>query len=221
MRHSVTFLLLGAAQLLLGWQFGVHGWAWIWSGAVFITVGVAYAREWPGLFGKRADGTLPAWRIVALLPYLLFTWVVWYLETHWSQESVCHEVAPGVWLGRRPSSKDIPKDAAHVIDLTAEFGEPRGVRERGGYHALPTLDATVPDRTATEAIICDLAQSEETCYVHCALGHGRSALVAALLLVEQRQAKDLEDAMIQITCARPGVKLNAAQWKWLWEWEGQ
>lgn len=44
--------------------------------------------------------------------------------------------------------------------------------------------------------------------VHCAQGHGRSAVVVAAWLLLKGRAQDPEEALIQIKAARPGVRLH-------------
>ncbi len=48
-------------------------------------------------------------------------------------------------------------------------------------------------------------------YVHCAAGHGRSALTVAAYLLETGQASDAEAAREQVAAARPGIGLKRGQ----------
>jgi protein-tyrosine phosphatase len=48
-------------------------------------------------------------------------------------------------------------------------------------------------------------------YVHCALGHGRSATLVAAVLLELGLATDPDDAVNRIRLLRPGVALSPAQ----------
>jgi protein-tyrosine phosphatase len=145
------------------------------------------------------------------LPYLLLAWTVWHLQRWLSREPCCHEVAPGVWLGRRPLQRDLPPGVALVVDLTAEFFAARGVRAGRDSLVLPTLDATAPDETRFRAVLMRLAEHPGPVYIHCAAGHGRSALLAAALLLLRGLAADERQAESQLRQARPGVRLGPAQ----------
>jgi len=47
--------------------------------------------------------------------------------------------------------------------------------------------------------------------IHCALGHGRTGMVTAAVLVASGEAQTAADAIAMIQTVRPGVKLNKAQ----------
>jgi protein-tyrosine phosphatase len=215
MRTPPLLLILGIAQIILGFQYGWWGAFLIWSGLCFAAVGIAYAKRLPGIFGKRPDGTLAPGRVLLLLPYLLFTWAVWFLDTHIRSENACDEITPGLWLGRWPTTRDMPPGVTQIVDLTSEFTARRAVRDGRLYLLLPTLDATPPDREAALRIAQQVADSHEPTYIHCALGHGRSALVTALVLIKRGDAANVEDALALLRRARPGVKLNPGQQAWL------
>src|SRR5947209_17823719 len=67
------------------------------------------------------------------------------------REPCCPEVVPGIWVGRRAYARELPPDITLVVDLTAEFPEPRAVRAGRSYVCLPTLDATAPDAAVLKA----------------------------------------------------------------------
>ncbi len=211
MRFAVLFSLFA---LYLGYLAVAHaGWASLlgWPAVSFALVAAGYAGLGPGIFGKRTDGRLAWWAVVVLLPYLLLSWVVWYLLRLLSREPGCHEVAPGVWLGRRPLRRDLPPEVVLVVDLTAEFFVARGVRAGRDYLALPTLDRTAPDEARVRAVLERLADHPGPVYIHCAAGHGRSALLAAALLLARGLAADHRQAEARLRQVRPGVRLTPPQ----------
>ena len=122
MRNALTLLVIGVGQGVLSALYPRAAWLLAWSGLGFCAVAAAYARQTPRVFGKRMDGTLAWGPCVLLLPYLLLTWLLWYCQTRFSREAVCNEVAPGLWLGRRASLKELPPDVTLIVDLTSEFG---------------------------------------------------------------------------------------------------
>ena len=218
MRNALLLLSIGAGQIALAALYPRAAWVLVWSGLSFCSVALAYVRQKPRVFGKQLDGTLAWGPCVLLLPYLLLTWLLWYCQTLFSHEAVCNEVAPGLWLGRRVSVEELPPDITLVIDLTSEFGEPHALRTGREYLCLPTLDNAAPDPEAFRDAVRRAAAWDGAVYVHCALGHGRSALVTAAILVARGFAAGLAEAFARVKSARLGVNLNRSQWAFLKKW---
>ena len=139
------------------------------------------------------------------------TWLVWHLFRLVDRERCCHEVAPGLWLGRRPFVRELPPGIALVVDLTAEFAAPTGIRHGREYLCVPTLDATAPDECALRQTIERILAHKGPVYVHCAQGRGRSALVAAGVLVQRGLALDATQAEGILRGIRSCVKLTPGQ----------
>jgi len=215
MKNALTLLFISIGQIILAALYPHAAWLLAWSGLGFCAVAVAYAFQKPRVFGKRLNGTLAWGPCVLLLPYLLLTWLLWYCQMRFSREAVCNEVAPGLWLGRRASLKELPPGITLVVDLTSEFGEPHGLRTGRAYICLPTLDNAAPDLEAFGNVVRQAADWEGGAYIHCALGHGRSALVAAAILMAHGLASSPEAAFARVRQARPGVNLNRSQWAFL------
>lgn len=203
-----TFLALAAGLGALG---GARGPAWLlYPAAVSLAVGVVYAARWPRAFGKRPDGSL-AWAAwLAWGPLFAYQWVVHAAVRRLSREPVADEVAPGVWVGRRPRAHELPPGTALVVDLCAEFPVAAGVKEGRAYLALPTLDATAPTPAQIVLAVERVLAAGGPAYVHCAFGHGRSATVAAAVLVRRGDA-GLADVEARMKARRPGIGLNATQ----------
>lgn len=190
----------------------------LWSGGSFAAVAVAYALQKPRVFGKRNDGAMAPLPRLLLLPYLLLAWLIWYGQTRLSSEAACNEVAPGLWLGRRISAAQMPPGVTLVVDLTSEFGKPRPVRQGREYVCLSALDNATPELEAFRSAVRRVSEREGGVYVHCALGHGRSALVATAVVMERGLATTPEEALALVRRARPGVRLNQAQRAFLEDW---
>ena len=99
-----------------------------------------------------------------------------------------------------------------VLDLTCEFSESRYFA-RMPYLCLPTVDHTAPTQTALRAGVDFITANcrERKVYVHCALGHGRSATVVAAWLLADNPRLMVEAAIKQLQAIRPGVRLNSEQ----------
>lgn len=211
MIYAVAFLVIAA--YLVGTAVLLGGWAWalVWPAVAFAVVAIGYAGAGPRVFGKRSDGRLHWLNFVAVLPFLLFTWGVWHLLLLVLREPVWNELAPGVFLGRRALAHELPPDIGLVIDLTAEFIEPHGVRTGRVYRSLPVLDDGLPDVKQLAELAREAAGFAGRVYVHCAQGHGRTGLFAAAVLLARGAAKDASEAIRLVRTARPGVRLKPAQ----------
>ena len=115
--------------------------------------------------------------VVVLFPYFLYAWTIWHLSRLLRSEDCYNEICPGLYVGRRAFASELPKDVRAVADLTAEFAEPREVRDGRRYLCLPTLDASVPPETEFREFVQAILSESGPTYLHCAEGHGRSGMV--------------------------------------------
>lgn len=212
MKYIVLFIILGTGLLTLGEQLGGFGWLLAWLGLDFLIVAAAYLKLGYKIFGKRStDGQLGLPSVILLFPYLLFCWGFWHLQRRFLREDCYNYIAPGLWMGRRAFVDELPADISLLVDLTAEFPEPKGALEGKDYLCLPTLDAHVPDEGEFRALVQKIADWPGNVYIHCAIGHGRSATVAAAVLMARGLATNAQEAEAMLKKARPWIKLNQAQ----------
>lgn len=214
MRIGIVFvaagILLGAASTAAT----VHGHPpallGLWPAFSFVVVGLGYARLGAKVFGKRSDGTLSPLQTVLLAPYLAVSWLVWRM-LRLGRERCWDQVAPGIYLGRRPYARELPEDVRLIVDLTAEF--PRSIPRapKLDYVCLPTLDASVPAETEMRALMDRIMAHPGPMYIHCAQGHGRSAVVAGAVLVARGIARDAGEAEAHMKGIRPGVNMSRVQ----------
>ncbi len=209
MKLGALLLLAGGLLFYYGIQIGGFGVALFWPGLSFSAVASGYLGLGPRVFGKRPDGTIAWYALLSLLPYFAYTWALWHLVRLVSREDCYNRISPEFFLGRRPLARELPPEVAAVVDLTAEFPEPEGVRTGRDYVCVPTLDATVP--ADFEALIERVLRLSPPTYIHCAQGHGRSGTLAAALLLANGTAKDADEAIATVRKARPGVRLNGRQ----------
>ncbi len=186
-------------------------YALLWPALSVALVVAAYAGVGPRLFGKRPDGSLPWWSWLLNGPIILLAWSVWHLWRPFGGPCA-HEVAPGIWLGRRPFARDLPPGVA-VVDLVAELPAAWGVPKGRMYLCLPTLDAMAPSAEDLRAI----SAIEGPVYIHCAQGRGRSAAAVAALLLARGLAATPEEAVRLLKSKRPGVRVNGRQMRRLRE----
>lgn len=205
-------LKLGLLALLLGLTAPFTGALapfMLWAAASTGLVAWAYLTRRPTLFGKTPDGRL-RWNAVPLLPFLALTRLGWWIAVRFSREPAWVQVTPDLYLGRWPRRGELPPQITRIVDLTAELPGPT---ERTGrtYHLLATLDGTGPDLPATARLLDELLTRDAPTYVHCAMGHGRSATLVCALLLHRKQAASVEEAEAMLRGLRPGVHLNPGQ----------
>ncbi len=205
---ALGLALIGAALAL-----GGVSWALAWPGLAVLLVGLGYLGLGPRVFGKRSeDGRLASWALALVFPYVIVAWSLWQLKSRLYRGRAWDEVAPGVRLGRRPlGAHELPPDTRCVVDLTSEL--PRAVPEIAiaRYVCLPTLDTSVAPDDELAALVESIADEEGPLFIHCAMGHGRSATVAAALLIRRGLCRDVDEAIATLVKARPGVRLHAVQ----------
>lgn len=213
MRYALAFWLMGCAWVILAFYWGSAGWIALWPGLSFALVGGAYGSSRVWIFGKSKDGRLPIGRLILLMPYVLLAWASWAVVRLVTSEPASSEVAPGLWVGRRPVARELPQGVRLVVDLTCELWEPRSVRNASAYVCEPTLDERfLPEDRAAE-LIRRVAGAPGPILIHCAQGHGRSATLAAAVMVARGVGSDLDDAQRRIAAARPRIRIHPSQRK--------
>jgi len=79
------------------------------------------------------------------------------------------------------------------------------------YLCVPCLDAAAPERGAFQRAVEAVAFCRGGIYVHCALGHGRSATLVIAALLARGAASSVSEAEILVKKARPGIGISPAQ----------
>lgn len=209
-RYSVLFAVVAALMCVPAVTH--RGWYLLslWPAVAFAGLSVAYFTGNVRIFGKRPDGTLMPLHTIVLLPVIVLLLMVFHLARVLSREPAFHSLTENILIGRRLLSREFPPEVHSVIDLTSEFTEPARLRQ-AGYHSFPILDASVP----TESRLHDwLRQTDDiagTIYIHCAQGHGRTALFAACLLLHRGLVATADEGLALIQSRRPHARLNAVQ----------
>jgi protein-tyrosine phosphatase len=207
---AAAFGIIGG--LLVYWAADMGGWGWalLWPASNCLAVAAAYFTVSGKVFGKRMDGTLRSWVVLLMLPFLVINWTTWHAQVLLSSEPALHEIAPGLFLGRRVFDEEVPESVSLIVDMTAEFPRP-DYRSELQYRTLPTLDAFVPATEAFVGLAREVAKHSGGVVVHCANGHGRSAALVAAVLLLRGVAKDVAASEEIIVAARPGCAWHPAQ----------
>lgn len=207
LRYPLT--LLGAVLLATGLSERGSYWLLAWLGGNFLVLGLAHFRGQPGIFGKRADGTLPLWSRIVFLPLLLYSGLVWRLLRRVSRSTAFNVVNDRLVVGRRLLPDETTFQFDQVVDLTAEFQEPEFLRDAPGYRCFPILDGGAPTPEALHVAVARLGTGR--IFIHCAQGHGRTGLFALAVLLQSGAVGSVEEGLRLLTAARPGIRLNREQ----------
>ncbi|NJM86409.1 MAG: hypothetical protein HC847_03530 [Hydrococcus sp. RU_2_2] len=211
MKYAILFGWCGILLGFLGWRLGWHGWWLLWYSVNFFLLSFAYQKENVRIFGKQSNGKISFFSIVLLLPTLLFLWTIWHIRRSIVKEKCFHEILPGLWLGGRVFAGEIPDNISLIVDLTTEFIEPQDVIVGKTYICIPTLDAFGPGDEQFSKIVEKICSWEGNVYLHCALGRGRSATVAAGILLAKGIVDDIDRAKTLLQSIRPGVDFSSSQ----------
>lgn len=184
----------------------------LWYGLSMAGLTVAFWQRDAALLGKKKNGSLAWPAVVLFLPYLVGILVFASLKRLFlSSARQADEVAPGIYLGPRPRRSEIPKEVRYVVDLTAELPERAEVVAGRAYLLLPVLNRLVPGDDELGALLDEITPLKEPLLLHCGAGKGRSAEVAAALLLRRGLAQDLGEAEAILKDARPCVSLHPVQ----------
>lgn len=181
----------------------------------FTIVTLGYAALGPRIYGKSAATGRVSWVFwIALLPVHALNALAFFLVRRYGGENWCDEVLPGVLLGRRLTGSEgalmKERGVASTLDLTSEFEDPAFVRALP-HKTITVLDDSAPTAEQLREGLAWLSTAPRPVYVHCALGHGRSATFVAALALATGAAADAASAEAVLKKIRPGVRLNGVQ----------
>jgi predicted protein tyrosine phosphatase len=191
----------------------------------FTALAIAYAGAGPRLFMKSVTGrrSWVAWVVFA--PYFLLSHGLLILHSRVTSEPAYVQVLPNVFFGRRLFRHETAGVMwSSVLDLAAEFS---ASTDWNHYHSLPVLDATAPTEAELQSAFAWLADATQTgsvtrsVYVHCALGHGRSACVVIGYLLTLGVVQSVDEGVERLRSLRSGVRLHPEQVRVLQTLEAQ
>ncbi|MEC7690095.1 MAG: diacylglycerol kinase family protein [Pseudomonadota bacterium] len=219
----VKYYLAGAI-LAFALGFLVPWWPAVvvlwWSGFSLAAVSLAYIANYPALFRKREDGSIPFYIRWIFIPFLLGTGAYNAWARKYDKVPPIQKIEPQLYLACRLSGSDVAalkeEGVDAILDVTAEFDglDWSAYQYDCAYLNIPVLDHTSPTpEQLTTAInwIQQQTSAGKKVVVHCALGRGRSVLTVAAWLLAKDQTLSVMDAMNQIQSVRETARLNKKQ----------
>lgn len=220
MKYVVVF---GALALALIFQVTqIQEWFWrllLASCSVcFAGVAMAYAGAGPRVFLKTREGRLTLLSWLLFWPYhLLNLWALSLFRRRAKRTGDLYsEIQDHLWLGARLGEEEARRWTHFplaVLDVAGELSENKTFRAQKHYFLVPTLDRYAPQIADLQHASRWLSErlKEGNVYVHCALGHGRSATFVAAYLLAAGKAQTVEEALKIIRRARPSIDLSQHQ----------
>lgn len=209
--YGAAFGVIATAMLTFASRGG-WGVLLCWPALSFGIVSIAYLTGDAHWFGKRLDGSRSRLATIALLPYLLYAHCVWLLQIAISNEPAVSFVNNSLAVSRRLVSGEFPAHVERVCDLTCEFVDPFSMRSKPGYCCHPILDAGACSAAELVALARGLPPSNgDILLIHCANGHGRTGMFAAVWLLTHGIVTAPDAAIKILQDTRPGIRLRSRQ----------
>jgi protein-tyrosine phosphatase len=212
MIYSIFFLFIST---ICGYFALKNNLILLWPALNAFFFSLIYFLNKPKWFCKSKAGKLNPFILIFNLPWLAFTYLVWNIHIIISKENKTDKIIDTkIILGRRLLKNEMPSDVQIVLDLTSEFNEPKF--ENVEYINVPLLDSIQPNNTF-KAELDSLANKlkDKVVLIHCAQGHGRTALATSILLVNLGFSENSEKAYKLILSTRPKAKMSKVQKKYL------
>ncbi|WP_218353028.1 diacylglycerol kinase family protein [Alteromonas lipotrueiana] len=207
----VFFIPVVVIQLLL-----------IWIAFSLGTVSFAYIFNYPSLFRKREDGSIPIYIRWLFIPFLLGTGAYNHFARKYDKVPAIQKIDDDLFLACRLGGKDIEQmkqdGVTAILDVTAEFDglDWTAYKLDLAYLNIPVLDHTSPTEDQLHTAINWIDQQirgNRKVVVHCALGRGRSVLTMAAYLLARDDTLSVIDALNKIQSIRSTARLNKRQLK--------
>lgn len=215
---------LGGGLLSLGLSWLAPYWIFkallVWTALSLLAVSSAYLFNYPSLFRKRVDGSIPFYVRWLFIPFLLGTGIYNSWARKKDEVPAIQKIDEDLYLACRLFGSDIETLQDHnvqaILDVTAEFDglDWSAYQSDCTYLNIPVLDHTSPTPEQLHTAINWIAQqitSGRKVVVHCALGRGRSVLIVAAYLLAKDKTLSVVDALNRIRSVRDTARLNKRQ----------
>ncbi|MEX0702814.1 MAG: dual specificity protein phosphatase family protein [Planctomycetales bacterium] len=217
-RLAAAYGALAVLFALSAATLGPRGGWWLllsWPAVALTIVASAYLGAGPAVF-RKDHGRLHFSARILLAPYLFG--LALSRRHYWRQAEACCAVGEDLIVGRLITNAADARSlfdargVVAVLDLTAEHSERPEFRNLGERYAnIQVLDLTRPTLEQLDAAVAFISRwtADGRVYVHCGLGYGRTAAVAAAYLLASGEAATVDEACRLVSRARPQVVLDA------------
>jgi hypothetical protein len=207
---AIVLALLALEFAAAAFALGGFALVLLWPAFALFTVAVAYAIDRPSLFGR--DG--PTFRLcprLILAPYLAFAAALWHILRLIERQPPWGYLTEDILIGRRLLAHEYPHSIASIVDLTCEFSEQLPTHGSVSYLNVPLLDGGRPRPEMFPEVVRRVLALPRPLYIHCARGHGRTGTIAAAILLAQRRAGSVGEALDTLAAIRPGLRISRLQ----------
>jgi protein-tyrosine phosphatase len=209
-RYAIGAAAACVAAVFAGWWGLILGWIAI--SLAIMSAGYCFAGS--RVYCKRS-GRIPQLVRVLFAPHMIGVYVTRVYRFR-RMSAPYQRVCSNVWLGRMLREREARefintatgRHIRAVLDLTAEHNEAPSLRALH-YRNIAILDMTAPTVQQLQEAVRFIDEHQLLgVYVHCALGHARSAAVLAAFLLYQGAANSVDEAIGLVKAARPGIALK-------------
>ena len=182
-----------------------------------VGVGLAFLLKKPGIFMKAQNGRMSFPGYLVFWPYFVLNHLILGLYRLSSKENPIDEIIPGLYLGCKlwhtDKKKLIQRDISAVVDVTSEWGEARFILKNCAYLCVPVLDTCSPtiEQLRETVVWIEEQLKHGSVFVHCAVGHGRSATIITAYLLYAKKVTGVQGAIDFIKRKRPKINLHQGQ----------
>ena len=183
----------------------------------FIGGALAFGFQKPEMFMKLHNGRLSFFSYLVFWSYILSGNLLVMIYRLLSREHPIDEILPGVYLGCKlchfDKGKLSQRGICAVLDATSELGEAGFIRKHYNYLCIPVLDNHPPTLEQLSKAVTWIEEQllHGGIFIHCALGHGRSATIVVAYLLHTRTVSGIQEAIAFIKSKRPGIHLLQRQ----------
>jgi protein-tyrosine phosphatase len=206
LRYSVLAVVAGLVAFFAVDFSGLLSAIFIWTAVSLLLVATAYFGFGKHIF-QRKKGQISWPAKLLLAPYLAGSWLSY--RWHLRKKKFVSKITETLYLSAYPSKQALTNlRIHHVLDLTNEFTQ--AAISSAKTYFLPVMDLTPPSpKTLVRAVRwLEKAQIKGNVLVHCTLGLSRSASVVVCWLVWRGHAKNVTDAILQVSEKREGLVLS-------------
>ncbi len=169
-------------------------------------------------FFKSGNGRIKLFSWLLFSPYFLLARLSLLLHSKITKESSINKIQDKLYLGRFHWSFEVDEldriNTVAVLDLTWEFSAPQKMVNNRAYLNVAVLDGAAPTIAQLQEATAWLSKQVKngSVFIHCALGHSRSAMTLAAYLLKMNQLLSPDEAINLIVSIRKSVKLNDEQY---------